>query len=266
MKNMLRESKDYLLDYFYYLNKHNCICSSYLLVGNDLDFALSVGKLVNCAVSDYFCDRCDDCLKANKRIHPDYFIVEPEGSSIKIASIRASQRFIYRKSFQAKNKILVINQAHLLTLEAANAFLKTLEEPPPKCLIILMSERVDLIIPTILSRCKKIYLPFKEDKSEITNNRDIVDFLFNKQLYITDRESLSKFIWGLIIVLREYIVYSLSGNTNYLIDENSYEIIKNLPFSAEKAQIILEEVLKIYSSIDNINVNLACNLLSLYCS
>ena len=262
---MLKESKDYLLDYFYYLNKHNCVCSSYLLVGNDLDFALSVGKLVNCTVSDYFCNRCDDCLKANKRIHPDYFIVEPEGSSIRIASVRASQRFLYHKSFQARNKILIITQAHLLTLEAANAFLKTLEEPPSKCLIILMSERTDLIIPTILSRCRKIYLPFKEGKADVIH-RDITDFLLNRRLRISDRESLSSFMWSLIVVLREYIVYSLFGNTNYLIDKDNYEIIKNLGFSAEKAQIMLQGVLEIYASIDNINVNLACNLLSLCCS
>ncbi len=254
--------KETIIDYFYHLAKHNRLCSSYLFVGDNLNLALDVSKLINCSFSDYFCDACDDCLRINTQTHPDLFIINFPKKMIKIEFIRQSQRFLYCKSFQAKIKVLIINYAHLLTLEAGNAFLKLLEEPPQNCLIILLSERTDLMLPTILSRCRKIYLPHIEKKVNIVYD-DVIDFIRNKRIYVSDRESLSAFILQLITLMREYIVYRLLGDTKNLIDKDSCKILEFFPYRINEAQRILEEILKIYRAIDNININLACNLLSL---
>jgi len=86
---------------------------------------------------------------------PDTFIIHPE-TSIGIAEIRSIQTFLSKKPMQSQNNIVIIHQAHLLTPDAQQAFLKTLEEPPEDALIYLITEYPDQLIPTILSRVSSI--------------------------------------------------------------------------------------------------------------
>jgi len=79
-------------------------------------------------------------------------------ATIGIAEIRHLSRWLSLKSYGGGLKIAVIGRAENLTIEAQNAFLKTLEEPPPNSLIILSSPRADLLLPTIISRCHLIDL------------------------------------------------------------------------------------------------------------
>lgn len=86
--------------------------------------------------------------------HVDLLILEAqEQSSISIESARAIREFLKNKPFQAAAKVVIVNQAELLTLEAQNALLKTLEEPPGHSFIILTSPHEELLLPTVVSRC-----------------------------------------------------------------------------------------------------------------
>jgi DNA polymerase III delta prime subunit len=84
-------------------------------------------------------------------IEPD----PPSGGSIGIEEVRAIQKFLSRKPLGESNKVYIKN-AHLLTIPAQNALLKTLEEPPGSSLIYLITNTPDLLLPTVLSRVQII--------------------------------------------------------------------------------------------------------------
>lgn len=101
--------------------------------------------------------------------HPDVIVLEPQGKSrtIKVARGKEDERLGMRdglvgpisvSSFSGGWKVGIIVSADRLQLEAANAFLKTLEEPPPKTMFFLLTDQPDAILPTIVSRSQRIDL------------------------------------------------------------------------------------------------------------
>lgn len=86
---------------------------------------------------------------------PDYIEINPTGNSIKIAQIRKLQSDILVKPYKSY-KIYAINEAQKMTLEAQNALLKTLEEPPKYAIIILITNNKESLLDTIKSRCEII--------------------------------------------------------------------------------------------------------------
>jgi len=103
-----------------------------------------------------------------RRQHPDFIFIEPEQGEIKISQIRNLIWKLSLKPSLAPLKAAIIDQAHCLNQEAQSCFLKTLEEPKGKTLLILTTEYPEMLLPTILSRVQKIkFYPVK--KQEIEN-------------------------------------------------------------------------------------------------
>jgi len=147
---------------------------SYLFTGPDgvgkKLVAKTLSKAVNCLESEASpCDRCVSCLKINKDEHPDVYAIDCDtpilidsqsgnekaaSEAIKIGHIRQLQKNIALKPYEGKKKVFIIDSAHNLTPEASNAFLKILEEPVEKSLIILITSKPFLLFKTIISRCK----------------------------------------------------------------------------------------------------------------
>jgi DNA polymerase-3 subunit delta' len=99
--------------------------------------------------------------------HPDFHAVRPESKSrhITVEQIRELERELYLRPFSAPLKVAVIFDAERMCLgsaSAANAFLKTLEEPPAHTLILLTSGRPAMLLPTIISRCLRLDLGFED--------------------------------------------------------------------------------------------------------
>lgn len=84
--------------------------------------------------------------------HPDFIFIPPHGNYIKIDQVRALKDFAYIKPALSKRKVIIIDDAHTMTNQAANALLKILEEPPEDTTIILTTSKRSAILPTILSR------------------------------------------------------------------------------------------------------------------
>lgn len=102
---------------------------------------------------------------------PDLKIIEgQEKSSLGIGEIRQAQDFLKVKPFEAKAKVVLILESQLLTLEAQNALLKTLEEPPAHSFLILAAAHRGLLLPTIVSRCARVNLrpESKNGRSDLT--------------------------------------------------------------------------------------------------
>lgn len=109
---------------------------------------------LNC--EDRGCGRCLSCKKIMREIHPDIFLIEPEGNFILIEQIRQLLQSISLKNFEGKTKVIIIDEADKLTTEAANILLKTLEEPPQNLVFILVSSNIDALLPTVISRCRLV--------------------------------------------------------------------------------------------------------------
>jgi DNA polymerase III subunit delta' len=123
--------------------------------------ALAFCQAINCRepVNGEGCGRCLTCRQLISGNFPDLRFIEPDGQNIKIEQIRELNRDICFRPVEGAYRVIIINRAELMTLEAANSFLKTLEEPPPGNVIVLkVKEPLDLL-PTIVSRCQRI--PFR---------------------------------------------------------------------------------------------------------
>ncbi len=101
------------------------------------------------------CGSCHPCRSLESSTHPDFMIVSGEGS-IKIDEMRAIVKEVYEPPFEAPVRAVLIDNADLMTNEAANALLKTLEEPPPSNLFLLVASREREVPLTVRSRCMRL--------------------------------------------------------------------------------------------------------------
>ena len=137
----------------------NNIAHSYMFVGKEsigkLLFAKEFAKSILC-LEGKTCNKCKSCIQFDTSNNPDFYILEPEGNSIKIDQIRELTKNVYEKPVVSTRKVYIINDSNLMTKEAQNSLLKTLEEPPEYVTIILITSNENLFLPTIKSRCTKI--------------------------------------------------------------------------------------------------------------
>ncbi|MBN1847914.1 MAG: DNA polymerase III subunit delta' [Deltaproteobacteria bacterium] len=123
--------------------------------------ALALAQALNCRepINEEGCGGCRACKQVMNGNFPDLISIEPDNQNIKIDQIRELNRNLCFKPVTGPYRVSIIHQAETMTAEAANAFLKTLEEPPPGNILILkVTEPLDLL-GTIISRCQKI--PFR---------------------------------------------------------------------------------------------------------
>lgn len=260
--------RDRILNYFSLSKKHNITGKSYLFVGDNFPLVKDIVKLINCGENDSsFCNDCWDCKKIEELNHPDLFLVSPKTLSITIEDVRESQQFLRLKGFRAKRKTLIIKEAETIGEAAANAFLKTLEEPPKNSLIIICTSKLEGLLPTIVSRCRKIFLTFKEKDLPQSSFKRIPAFLKGERPEFSDRTDFKNFLWALICGLRDYMVYGFVPGNNRLLNNEDYEIIlRFLGSRNHKPDIlsdILGDILKVYAAHGTVNENLALNLVRL---
>ncbi len=144
---------------------------AYLFSGDDLErlqlVARTLAKTLNCQDprqsktvpgAPDCCDACLSCRKIDAFNHADVQWIRPESKSrvITIDQMRDLMQTVFLKPNDAEYKVAVIVGADRLNPQAANAFLKTLEEPPPRSVLILLSTEPGRILETILSRCLRL--------------------------------------------------------------------------------------------------------------
>ena len=94
-----------------------------------------------------------------KQLLQETLILRPEGGSLGIDDIRQAKRFLAQRPIYTDKRILIVDNAELLTPEAQNSLLKIAEEPPGTSLMILIAENVDIFLPTLSSRFQKLHFP-----------------------------------------------------------------------------------------------------------
>jgi DNA polymerase III subunit delta' len=103
------------------------------------------------------CGVCASCTRIARNVHPDVVRLEPdESGSLGIDQVRAMLDQVGYRPFEARRRVVIIDEADGLGTPAQSALLKTLEEPPPATVFILVSARPDALLPTVLSRCPRL--------------------------------------------------------------------------------------------------------------
>ncbi|MBN2342381.1 MAG: DNA polymerase III subunit delta' [Deltaproteobacteria bacterium] len=126
-------------------------------VGKQLT-AMALSAAMNCVQSPEACGECSHCRKIRTGNHPDVKILQPpEGKrNILIEGVRQAEEWIRMRPHEGKAKVLIISPADAMTESAANALLKTLEEPRPGNYIILVTAAASSLLPTVRSRCQTV--------------------------------------------------------------------------------------------------------------
>ena len=140
--------------------KLNKIAHSYIFLGvqgiGKKIIAKEFAKKILCLNEQTGCRVCKSCIEFETENHPDFKIIIPDGKNIKIEQIREFQSKVYEKPVISSKKVYIIDDADLMTKEAQNCLLKTLEEPPAYVVIILIVSNESKLLNTIKSRCIKI--------------------------------------------------------------------------------------------------------------
>ena len=139
------------------LVKQNKYSHSYIFhgtegIGKKL-IAKEFAKMILCLGKEKYCNTCKSCLEFLSNNNPDFYEIIPDGNNIKIEQIREMQKKVVEQPIISKNKVYIIDNADLMTREAQNCLLKTLEEPPEFVTIILIGSNESNFLSTIKSRC-----------------------------------------------------------------------------------------------------------------
>jgi len=117
-------------------------------------FALALAQALNCPEApNTGCGRCTTCRRIAQGEYPDVLQVAPDGTHIKIGQVREAIRFATDLPYEGRRRVVIFERVDTFNTAAANAFLKTLEEPPAHAQLILISARPDALPATIRSRC-----------------------------------------------------------------------------------------------------------------
>ena len=140
--------------------------TTYLFTGDELDkkkaLATAFAKALNCTEKSFRFDcTCESCRQIESGVHPDvkWYGLDEEAASIKIEEVRDFKNWLSYKPFKGKVKAFIFNMAERLTAEAQNALLKSLEEPPPGNVILLLVPHRKFLFDTIGSRATEIKVP-----------------------------------------------------------------------------------------------------------
>lgn len=205
---------------------------AYLFSGDDLDrlelVARTLAKTLNCQHprqsssvpgAPDSCDACLSCRKIDGSNHSDVQWVRPESKSrvITIDQMRDVMQTIFLKPTEAEYKVAVIVGADRLNTQAANAFLKTLEEPPPRSVLILLTTEPGRILETIISRCLRLNFSAGaerfQDETFVAWLRQFSDTAVAERGSILSRYRLLSVLLGRLTALKERVEEEMTARS-----------------------------------------------------
>ena len=170
---------EWAVDYLRGTIQSQHISHAYLLTGpahiGKAHLAREMAAALNCQGDAPPCGTCSACRKTRQGTHPDVTPVEPEGNRLKIDQVRELQHTLSLSPVEGRWRVCIITDFQTATTQAANALLKTLEEPPSRVVLLLTATDADLLLPTIVSRCQLIALrtvPLKQVEEALYERLD----------------------------------------------------------------------------------------------
>lgn len=222
---------------------------------NKKKIALHFAHFLLCKETNSPCGQCHGCHLFNANSHPDFLLIEAEqaGQMIKIDQIRDLIQFVNETALQSGLRIIIIHPADAMNINAANALLKTLEEPAPHTLIILISDQSLRLPITITSRCQKIIFPTVQTEASAVTSLQVELY---QGIHLLTQQKADPL--QLAAQFHEQDTLSL---LNWMIDWLLDQLRKNLTqgnvtFHNDKILILLDHIKKIRGHIaSSLNLN-----------
>lgn len=156
--------------------------SSLIFAGPDpyhqLLFAQNFAKALCCQQGGRLdaCDRCRPCLAIDRGLFPDVQVLSPDGQFYRKGQLDELIATACQRPLQGEHRVFILREAQRLNESAANAFLKTLEEPMASNVFILLTTNLNLLLPTIQSRCQILkFLPLSNHEVKLELQRRGID-------------------------------------------------------------------------------------------
>ncbi|MCX7916879.1 MAG: hypothetical protein N2589_01955 [bacterium] len=265
----IKEVKNFLLK----AKQKNKIHNAYIIYGgnNKLrnESALFLSGILNCR-EENFCKKCEICKKIEKRTHPDIKWIVPENNILSIDEVRNVKNDIFIKPYFQRYKIYIF-QIEYVKEEAGSAFLKVLEEPPEYGIIIILCPNINFLLPTVISRCFKIYINYELPEINKDDFKNIEEFLellnlvkienffefFKKVDLLNKREErgkIEKWFESVLFYLRDAFLSERKFPLHFFINK---DFIRDESFNSLDIQLI-EKIWEVKQRIKyNINLKLA---------
>ena len=194
------------------------VSHAYIIYGGDEkereEVAIFFSLSLLCKEKNFPCFECEVCKKIMDKTYPDVRWIFPEKNILSINQVRWLKEDIYIAPYSGERKIYIF-KINYMKDEAANSFLKILEEPPSYGIILILSENVNFFLPTIISRCQKIPLNYKLPSYDETientekeflqmlklKNTNLYEFFRYVEKFVKEKEReeiemwLEKFLW-----------------------------------------------------------------------
>lgn len=277
------------------------LAGSYLFCGESgvgkKTTALNFAKALNClrnytqSPPEDSCDKCESCLKMDAGVHPDLLIVSPEERQIRIEEIRLIDEALSLKPFEGRRKTVIVDDAETMNISAANAFLKTLEEPPGESIIILVSSRPEVLPGTIRSRCSRVnFSPLSQEscvrvlEGKMSAEHSAVSArlsmgrpglalsagLIEERTWFLDlfqgmmdaekdswasRDDMDRWFGQMLTLLRDMAVLKVANDPSLLLNADLRDLVARLSKDAE-----LKVIIDVYNELDRVKNRLMFNL------
>jgi len=275
----INESKEF----FVKIKKRDRISGAYIIYGGSRkernECVIFLSKLLHCKETPP-CNKCTDCRRIENRTHPDTKWITPSKSILSIDDVRWVKGDIYITPYYGGRKTYIF-EIDYMRAEAANAFLKILEEPPTYGTLIIHSNNINFFLPTIVSRCQKIRLnytlpEYTEDMEKIYQQfTDILCYIKDKDFFrffkaidefVTerDREDMEEDTGKILLLYRDIYLKKAGLPEEFLVnkkfDDSFLSTDRDIPD-------IMEKILELKGRIRyNINLKLALDNLFLHIS
>ena len=263
-----KNSKDNknLIDKLENVIKNHNVSHAYIFEGDNCvdkkSFAESFVKGILCVKdTGENCGDCSICSKIDHGNHEDLIYISADGDSIKDSKILKMQERLKTKPFGERN-IVIIEQCDKMTLRAQNRLLKTLEEPPGKSVIILLSENIENLAQTIQSRCVKYRINHFGSEgydfmiSEVNALAEAMikgaPFYFIKEKLdklVKDKNDAAAFLDSLQVIYRNMLVDKRQQTGISLIKDE--ELIENI-YAAEDARKQIKQGVSLTYALRNL--------------
>jgi len=216
---------------------------AYLFVGpahvGKMTLAIDFTQALNCTSEEKPCGECSSCRRIVSGSHPDVQVIQLAESvedqsarkAIGVEQIREMQRSVSLNSYEGGYRVIIIDGAEFMSEGAANSLLKTLEEPPPATIFILLATEENRLLPTIHSRCQKLELermPTQAVQQALIDRWEVP----SERAELLARLSHGCIGWAISAVADESILEERSGNMENLIVLAHSDISERFQFAS----------------------------------